>query len=73
VNNPITNYSLFSAAICVASKEGIDIELSESDARNLMNGDGSSEFGSDLANYLLLCKKNRQDYLDLTCDRVSST
>jgi len=31
VNNPITNYSLFSAAICVASKEGIDIELSESD------------------------------------------
>ena len=50
-----------------------NVDLSDSDMRNFMNGDGSNAFWSDLADYLLLCKKKRQDYLDLTCDRVSST
>ena len=47
-----------------------NVELSDRNMRYLMNGDGSNTFWLDLADYLLLCKKKRQEHLDLTFEKA---
>ena len=40
-----------------------NVELSDENMRCLVNGNGSDTFWSDMADYLLLCKKKRQERL----------
>jgi len=47
-----------------------NVELSDDKLHVLMNGDGSVKFWNNLADYLLACKKKRQNFLSENIEYV---
>lgn len=58
---------LFTNGCCFASEDPDltiwNVELSDRGMRRFMNGNGSNTFWTDLADFLLMCKKKKLDHL----------
>jgi len=59
INQPDLNLNLMDYDITVWN-----LDLSDDGMNSLMNGDGSCMFWTDLANYVLACKRKRPLFLN---------